>query len=71
MRILFDSKKLQHKDPFGTLIPDQKCMLNIHVPQNVGATKVECLLRMDGSGDERCIPMTQTAVNGAYVVFSG
>ena len=41
MRILFDSKQLMHKDPFGTLVPDQKCTLNIHIPASVQATAVE------------------------------
>lgn len=42
MRILFDSKKLTHKDPFGTLTPDRVCTLNIHIPSNVQAVTVEC-----------------------------
>ena len=50
MRILYDSKKLIHKDPFGTLVPDQLCTLNIHIPSSVQATKVECIIsREDGS----------------------
>ena len=43
MRILFDSKLTQFKDPFGTLVPDQSCTLNIHIPSSVQATRVECL----------------------------
>ena len=30
MRILFDSKKLQYKNPFGTLTPDQECTKRFH-----------------------------------------
>ena len=45
MRILFDSKLLMHKDPFGTLAPDQKCTLNIHIPASVQATAVESSTR--------------------------
>ena len=71
MRILYDSKKLIHKDPFGTLTPGQNCRLNIHVPQSVGATKVECLIRMDGTYDEQVVPMTAAEVRGPYQVFSG
>ena len=71
MRILFDSKNKQFKDPFGTLVPGQNCKLHIHVPANVGAQKVECVIRMDGTFDERSIPMTPTETVGAYVVFSG
>ena len=71
MRILYDSKKLIHKDPFGTLTPNETCRLNIHIPANVGAIKAECVIRMDGSGEDRVIPMTASEVKGAYVVFTG
>ena len=71
MRILFDSKKKQFKDPFGTLVPGQNCKLNIHVPADVGAVSVECVIQTDGSFDERIVPMTATETKGAYVVFSG
>ena len=39
MRILFDSKQLLYKDPFGTLVPGQSCTLHIHIPESVGAVK--------------------------------
>ena len=57
MRILYDSKKRIHKDPFGTLTPDQVCTLNIHIPANVGALKAECVIRMDGTGSEQIVTM--------------
>ena len=44
MRILYDSKLLAHKDPFGTLIPGQKCKLNIYIPAAVQATGVTCIV---------------------------
>ena len=40
MRILYDSKLLAHKDPFGTLTPGQKCKINIHIPASVQTTAV-------------------------------
>jgi len=71
MRILYDSKKLQHKDPFGTLTPSETCTLNIYVPQSVGAQKVECLIRKDGNHDETAVAMLPTETKGAYVIFTG
>ena len=71
MRILFDSKNLNHKDPFGTLVPDQKCTLQIHVPTTVGATAVQCLIRLDSSTDEITIEMTLAERRGSYDIFSG
>ena len=47
MRILFDSKKEEHKFPFGCVTPGQECKLNIHIPVSVGTTKVECILQQE------------------------
>ena len=40
MRILYDSKLLAHKDPFGTLTPDETCRICIHIPASVMTTAV-------------------------------
>ena len=71
MRILFDSKQTIHKDPFGTLTPGQNCTLNVHVPSSVGAVKVECIIRLDGTDNEIIHPMTLSAEKGAYQIFTG
>jgi len=71
MRILFDSKSLSHKDPFGTLLPGQNCNLHIHVPTTVGATSVQCLIRLDSSTDELTAAMTLTERRDSYDIFSG
>ena len=71
MRILFDSKSLSHKDPFGTLLPDQSCTLHVHIPTTVGATSVQCLIRLDGSSDEMVANMTLSECRGSYDIFSG
>ncbi len=71
MRILFDSKSLNHKDPFGTLVPDQTCTLHIHVPVTVGATAVQCLIRLDSSADEITADMALADRRGSYDIFKG
>ena len=71
MRILFDSKSLVHKDPFGTLLPDQNCTLCVHIPATVGATSVQCLIRPDGSNDEMVTNMALSERRGSYDIFSG
>ena len=71
MRILYDSKKIIHKDPFGTLTPNETCTLNVHVPQNVGALKVDCVIRMEDTGKETIVTLLPSETRGAYVVFSG
>lgn len=71
MRILYDSKSLSHKDPFGTLLPEQKCALHIHVPTTVGATAVQCLIRLDSSTEEMIANMTLSERKGSYDIFRG
>ena len=71
MRILYDSKKRIHKDPFGTLTPGENCTISVHIPANVGAVKVECVIRMDGTNQELLVPLVSEETNGAYVVFRG
>ena len=71
MRILYDSKKLIHKTPFGTLTPEEVCTLHVHIPQNVGALKVECVIRMEDGGEETIVTLLPNEDIGAYTVFSG
>ena len=71
MRILYDSKLLAHKDPFGTLIPGQKCKLSIHVPSTVQATQVVCLVqREDGTPYGEYI-LKGRSRKGPYELFTG
>ncbi len=71
MRILFDSKQLQYKSPFGTLVPDQVCTLNIHIPATVQATKVTCILNYEHGEKAQDIPLEYRMKKGAYEIFQG
>ena len=71
MRILFDSKKLCYKTPFGTLIPGQVCTLHLHIPASVGAVKVECILCHPDGSKERSVPMTREETVDAYEIYGG
>jgi len=71
MRILFDSQQLTHKEPFGTLVPEQECTLRIHIPLSVGATAVQCLLQQENGTPEMAVAMTPEEDRGAYRVFRG
>ena len=71
MRILFDSKKLIHKDPFGTLTPNQTCTLHLHIPADVHATRVTCILnREDGSFCQE-VSLELESRNGPYEIYKG
>ena len=71
MRILFDSKQTQYKDPFGTLTPGQMCTLNIHIPSTVQTTSVECIINHEYGGLCKSVPMTYKKKAGPYDIFSG
>ena len=71
MRILFDSKQLTFKDPFGTLVPGQNCTLHIHIPVTVQTTAVECLISQEDGAPALTVPMTFQEKLGAYDIFSG
>ena len=69
MRILFDSKQLQYKTPFGTLVPGQECILNIHIPAAVQATKVECVFDSDDGAHGFVVPFEFKMKKGAYEIY--
>ena len=71
MRILYDSRKLCHKTPFGTLTPVQYCTMTVHVPSAVKATMVSCIInREDGSHAMNAdLPYKET--QGPYDIFQG
>ena len=71
MRILFDSKSLNHKKPFGTLVPDETCQLNVHIPISVDTRKVECILTGDdGATILQTIPFTKKDTVAPYEIWS-
>ena len=71
MRILFDSKSPKHKIPFGTLVPDETCVLNIHIPVSVAAQKVECILTSDdGTTVLEKLPFEKKETVSPYEIWS-
>ena len=71
MRILYDSKQLAFKDPFGTLTPGQKCTLHIHIPTTVEAKFVECIFSFEDGGLAKKVGMTCVSKLGVYDIFEG
>ncbi len=71
MRILFDSKQLRYKTPFGTLQPGQECTLNIHVPGDILPTAVEVVLQKENGSPEQTVAMERSKTMGVYEVFTG
>ena len=71
MRILFDSKQQQFKAPFGTLVPNQSCSINIHIPATVQATGVDCIIMGEDGSVRMTVPMDYRKKMGAYDIFCG
>ena len=71
MRILYDSKLLAHKDPFGTLTPGKSCKLSIHIPSSVQATEVACLVRREDGEAYAEFPLELRMKKGPYEIFTG
>ena len=69
MRILFDSKQLIYKDPFGTLTPGQSCTLHIHIPASVQTTGVECIFCREDGSPAFTTAMTYSMKRGAYDIY--
>ena len=71
MRILFDSKSPMHKKPFGTLVPDEVCALNIHIPISVHTVSVTCILKGDdGTTTLQEIPFAKKVTAAPYEIWS-
>ena len=70
MRILFDSKQLAFKDPFGTLVPGQNCTLHIHIPATVGAAEVTCVLCTEKGETCKTFPFAFETKRGAYDLWT-
>lgn len=71
MRILFDSKQLQFKTPFGTLTPQQSCMLHIHIPTSVQTAQVFCVFQRENGEVFQSVPLVWEQVMGAYDIYGG
>ena len=71
MRILYNSRQLIYKDPFGTLVPGQSCTLHIHIPSSVQTVGVECIFNREDGSFAQTAPMTYKMKRGAYDIFEG
>ncbi len=71
MRILFDSKLPQFKDPFGTLVPGQNCRLHIHIPSAVQASGAKVIINYESGEDALTVDMAFQEQQDGYDIFRG
>ena len=71
MRILFDSKKTEYKDPFGCLVPEQACRIRIRIPATVATTAVALQLCRENGEECGQFSLRFESQNGPYHIWSG
>ncbi len=71
MRILFDSKKIEYKDPFGCLTPLQQCRLTIRIPVTVKTSAVCVCVCAENGTHFMDVPMTFLKTEGSYDLWRG
>ncbi len=69
MRILYDSKQLIYKTPFGTLVPGETCTQHIHIPASVQTTSVQCIVNREDGSNAMSISMEYQSTQGPYDIF--
>lgn len=70
LRILYNSRDLSYKDPFGTITPGQPCTLRMQIPQHCQTRQALCrLLREDGTLLTE-VPMNRQAVQPPYETWT-
>ena len=70
MRILFDSKNLIHKNPFGCVMENQGCEFNIHIPCDCRTKEVSIVFETD-DGFYKSFPLLKKETKDLYDIFGG
>jgi glycosidase len=68
MRILFDSRELEYKQPFGTLTAAQPCVLHVKTPKEIETRSIQLVLERD-EGPALEFPFVWAGGEDAYDVF--
>ncbi len=71
MRILYDSKQLSYKSPFGVLRPEEPCTLHIHIPATVQTTGVSCVFQYENGSQAWQVELEYKMKKGPYEIFRG
>ncbi len=69
MRILYDSKKIEYKKPFGALKINESCTISIKIPTSCKTLGVCVRLTNDNTGNESEIALTFAGSEGDYDKF--
>ena len=71
MRILYDSKKLKFKSPFGCLKTGEECKVNIHIPKHCRTNEVSLELFKESGGNYAAASLAKSSEYDEYEIYSG
>lgn len=71
MRILYDSKLLQYKKPFGCLRQDESCTIHIDIPCHCHTLEVYLCVENDAKTIDLQIPLSLSAKTEDYETYEG
>ena len=69
MRILFDSRDPQYKQPFGVLTCEELCTLRIRIPSEIEPRFVQLVIEREGGDEPTEAAFAWAGQEGAYDVF--
>ncbi len=69
MRILYDSRDTEYKQPFGVLTVGQACTIRVKIPRDVEARFVQLVLEREGDDPPLELFFTWAGGDGDYDVF--
>ncbi len=70
MRILYDSKQLKYKKPFGCLKTNQECTVNLYIPCFCVTKEVFLNIHNDDRSSVHSFAMDKTSADGDYEIYS-
>ena len=70
MRILFDSKDLRYKSPFGTVVPGEECRMTIYIPASVKTREVYVILEKENGQEHARFSMNYSICENEYEQFT-
>lgn len=71
MRILYDSKKLKFKSPFGCLKTGEECKVNIHIPKHCRTKEVRLEIFEESGGNYAAACLIKSSEYDEYEIYSG
>lgn len=68
MRILYDSKNIYHKTPFGCVKENERCSLRLDIPKNCRTKQVHLIIKTEESFEMK-VPFLKEKTNEEYECF--